>query len=167
LNFRINNNTRAFTIIDMMVSLLITSLLISFCYLLFKKSVISLTQEQEFQKDLQDIIWFEKKLASVVKNSIFIFETDISIIFQHDDLSYSLVISDTLVSLYENDYQKSPEFTFDALNIKRFNEILPVVSEIELVIQCRHILYPILLQKKYSKKTIFRLEKYEHKFTEP
>lgn len=130
--------------------------------MLFSKSLVSLKSDQHIQVELQDAVWFEKTLTDVINNTEYIYQADNSIFFQQGDSIYSLVIEDTMVSFYKNGNDIPLTFRIESSSTESLNDKLPVIGRIELVLRNGSILYPVLLKKTYSKKTIFRLENYEY-----
>ena len=157
-------NIKAFTVWELLISILLVSLLVTFTYTLLIKGQLLISQDQKIQEQIDEFIWFNKKLQDEVANSDSILFRQNQIYFFVAGISSGFVtIIDSTITYSNVDYSFVSEFQISGLNLNYLDESDVLIDKITFNLKGIGGEYSIILLKSYSKQVLYNLRRNEYK----
>ena len=156
-------NIKAFTIWELLVSMLLVSLLVTFTYTMFIQGQKLIHHDQKAQEQLDQFIQLNKKIYDIVNNSEIIECNQNQILFFEGDTLVELIsVLDRAISFSNRDFFLDESYPIDGINLTYLKNSINIVNKIEINVKGMNGNFFISISKVYSKEMLIKLNNYEH-----
>ncbi len=148
---------KAFTLWEVMIAMVITSLIVTLSYGAYHRFTNLLTKDQESMNDLHEMMFLERDLYQLTDSCLSIEMVDDMLFFNLKDTYSFIEFSDSTMNISADSWKEEREYPIDEWSVKYMDDKSDYIKSFQISCVINHLTYDLTFGKTYPRSFLYSM----------